>query len=111
MTRIEGQNYTQLTRLNIIESLLLRGVPVVALNNIVIVDSAEKLSGELNSDALYFIDGVIDMGDTSIIVPQGGLHLAGLGFSISGLVSSQSDYTMMMDDSIYSGDLFVEVCI
>lgn len=71
-----------------------------------IVTTKEELAGDLSSELLYIIDGQIDMGDTSILVPKGGLRLHGHGFGISGLYSTEDNYTMFIDDGVYSGDLF-----
>ena len=87
---------------------------IYLLNNIesqVIVNSADDLAGELDPDKVYVIDGVIDMGNTSIIVPSGGLAIAGSGlgsFGVSGFFSSADDYTLFTyNESSYSGDLFI----
>ena len=77
------------------------------LANEVIVQQASDLSGTLASDTVYLIDGSIDMGSQSITVPQGGLHMEGLGFGVSTLLSTENNYTMFIDDGVFSGDLFV----
>jgi len=77
-------------------------------DKIVYVKTASQLSGTLDSTILYFLDGEIDMGTTSIVVPSGGLSLAGHGFGISGLVSTENNQTLFVTDGItYSGDLFL----
>ena len=77
------------------------------LANEVIVQQASDLSGTLASDTVYLIDGSIDMGSQSITVPQGGLHMEGLGFGVSTLLSTENNYTMFIDDGVFSGDLFI----
>lgn len=71
----------------------------------VIVREASDLSGSLQSDVVYIIDGIIDMGSTQITVPQGGLTLQGFDFDVSGLTSSANSYTMFIDDGVYAGNL------
>jgi hypothetical protein len=53
----------------------------------------------------YFIDGEIDMGTLSIEVPVGGLHLKGYDFDISGLYSSEDNYTMFTSPIGGSGNV------
>ena len=76
--------------------------------NAVYVNDSSQLSGALDSNKVYILDGEIDMGTTSIIVPPGGLSISGLGFGVSGLVSTKDNYTMFVTDGgSYSGDLFI----
>ena len=77
------------------------------LENRVVVKSASDLAGTLDSTKQYFLDGVIDMGSQVITVPVGGLNLKGYDFNISGLSSSEDNYTMFESESIAigSGDL------
>lgn len=77
-------------------------------NKIVYVTEATQLSGTLDSTVLYFLDGQIDMGTTSIVVPSTGLNIKGHGFGVSGLVSTEDSHTMFVTDGLtYSGDLFL----
>ena len=70
------------------------------------VRDKQDLSGDLRSDVAYVIDGVVDMGSTSIVVPEGGLTIIGLDFNISSLESSENNYTMFVSPGgSYSGDL------
>lgn len=71
----------------------------------VIVNGASDLAGELQSDVVYLIDGVIDMGSQSIEVPAGGLNLVGLTFDVSKLISSEDNYTMFTSPGGGSGNL------
>ena len=76
--------------------------------NAVYVNDSSQLSGALDSNKVYILDGDIDMGATSIIVPSGGLNVSGLGFGISSLVSTKDNHTMFVTDGVsYSGDLFI----
>lgn len=81
-----------------------------SLSNQVIVKRASDLSGPLDSDTVYLVDGQIDMGSTQIKVPEGGLVIQGLGFGVSKLSSSEAAYSMFVVDpaGTYSGDLFLD---
>jgi len=61
------------------------------------------LGGVIDSTKQYFIDGAIDMGTTQITVPTTGISLLGLSFDISGLYSSEDNYTMFISESIAIG--------
>ena len=65
-----------------------------------------KLSN-IDSSKEYFIDGIIDIGAFQIVVPVTGITLTGYSFDISGLVSSEPNYTMFVSESevIGSGNL------
>jgi hypothetical protein len=74
------------------------------------------LGGVIDSTKVYVIDGIIDMGSTQITVPVTGITLSGYSFDISGLVSSEDNYTMFVSETplIGSGnmlgfDYFIEV--
>lgn len=75
---------------------------------VIYVTKASDLSGDLNSNKLYFIDGQIDMGTTSIVVPPTGLNIRGHGFGISSLYSTADNFDLFVTDGVnYSGDLFL----
>lgn len=74
----------------------------------IIISQPGQLSGMLDSSKLYLIDGIIDMGDQEIIVPEGGLTLRGLGFDISGLTSSEDNYCLFNKNGSYAGNLILE---
>ena len=63
------------------------------------------LGGTIDSTKNYFLDGVIDMGNTSIEVPSGGINISGYDFNISGLISSSNTYTLFESSVGGSGDL------
>ncbi len=87
--------FTQLTKLNVTDTLLLKGSAVGAtLNNRQVVTTASDLSGTLSSATEYCIDGIIDMGSQSIEVPTGGLFITGYNFDLSKLTSSATSYTI-----------------
>jgi len=76
------------------------------LDNRIIVTQANKdttLGGTIDSTKQYFLDGIIDMGSTSITVPPTGMTIIGLSFDISGLTSSADNYTMFVSESIAIG--------
>jgi hypothetical protein len=64
------------------------------LDNRIVVKEAADLAGDIDSTKEYFIDGVIDMGETSIEVPVGGISISGYNFDASQLVSSYANYTL-----------------
>lgn len=64
---------------------------------------ATTLGGVIDSTIEYFIDGVIDMGTTSITVPTTGMTLRGHSFDISGLTSTADNYTMFISESALIG--------
>ena len=75
------------------------------LSNRVVVTEASDLSGALDSTKQYFIDGVVDMGSQTILVPAGGLSLSGYNFDVSKLTSSVSGYTMFTSPAGGSGNV------
>jgi hypothetical protein len=77
------------------------------IDNEIIVKEAADLAGSLDSEKIYIIDGIVDMGVQPIEVPQGGLAIQGLGFGVSKLISTNDNYTMFVDDGVYAGDLFL----
>ena len=80
-------------------------------DSVVVVRSANDLKGVLDSNKVYLIDGNIDMRDTPIIVPSGGLSIGGLNSSrdTSVLTSDYDNYTMFITESgSYSGGVVME---
>ena len=78
----------------------------IYLNNIIICNQSNKdttLGGTIDSTKQYFLDGVIDMGTTQITVPTTGITLRGYSFDLSGLTSSENNYTMFVSESIAIG--------
>ena len=72
----------------------------------VIVTKASDLEN-IDSTKEYFIDGQIDMGTTSIVVPTTGMTLRGHSFDLSGLYSSEDNHVLIKSESavIGSGNL------
>jgi hypothetical protein len=80
------------------------------MNTVVIVTQdnvATTLGGVIDSTKEYLIDGIINMGSIQITVPTTGITLKGFSFNISGLTSSEDNYTMFVSESpvIGSGDV------
>ena len=76
------------------------------LDNRIIVNQnnfATTLGGVIDSSKEYFIDGVINIGDTQITVPVGGMTMRGYSFDISGLISTTNSHTMFISESIAIG--------
>lgn len=88
--------------------LLRAAVNDANFDSVVAVREASDLAGDLSSTILYYIDGAVDMGTQSITVPEGGLHLASFGLSISMLFSTEDNYTMFISPATYSGDLRID---
>jgi len=89
------------------------------LQNRIIVTQANKdttLGGVIDSSKQYFLDGIIDLGTTQITVPTTGLTIAGLSFDISGLISSEDNYSMIVSETpaigsgnVLGADFFISV--
>ena len=76
------------------------------LDNRIICNQLNKdttLGGLIDSTKEYFIDGIIDLGTTQITVPTTGMTIKGLSFDISGLISSEDNYTMFISESVEIG--------
>lgn len=67
------------------------------------------LGGVIDSTKEYFLDGIIDIGTTQITVPTTGISLRGYSFDLSGLVSSEDNYTMFVSETplIGSGNVLM----
>jgi len=80
------------------------------LSNQIIVtqDNFEATIGDIiDSSKEYFLYGIINMGSTQITIPPSGLTLRGYSFDLSGLVSTEDNYTMFVSETpvIGSGGL------
>jgi len=106
-TQIGGQNYTHFPRANVSDQLRVKGRLVEGSDSVVRVYEASDLAGTLDSTKAYIIDGNVDMGSTSIVVPEDGLFIQGLGFGISSLTSSENNTDLFVTAPTYSGDLFI----
>lgn len=74
------------------------------MDNVVVVKQASDF-GTIDPTKEYFIDGIVDMGATSIEIPSGGINLKGYDFNISKLISSENSYTMFTSPIGGSGDI------
>ncbi len=72
------------------------------MSSVVIVSDASHF-GTIDSSKVYKLDGVINMGSTSITVPPTGITIIGDSFDASGLISSADNYTMFVSESIAIG--------
>ena len=66
---------------------------------------ATTLGGVIDSTKAYFLDGVIDLGTIEIEVPVNGITIYGYDFNVSGLVSTEDNYTMFTSPVGGSGDI------
>jgi len=85
---------------------IFKNISSSALQNQIVVNQsnfAETLGGVIDSTKDYFLDGIIDMGTTQITVPTTGITLRGYSFDLSGLISSEDNYTMFISESIAIG--------
>ena len=73
----------------------------------IVVREPAQLSGELRSDVVYFLDGVIDFTGTAynIEVPVGGLTLAGHSTGVSALRCADDTFTLFTSPPGGSGSL------
>lgn len=74
------------------------------LNGRIIVTEAADF-GTIDSTKEYFLDGIIDMGTTSIEVPADGIYISGYNFDTSGIVSSEDNYSMFTSPTGGSGNV------
>ena len=89
---------------------VVESIRVTTYENRVIVKSADDLT-DIDSTKLYMIDGLINMGNTSIEVPEDGINIAGLngGREVMGLYSEADNYTMFTTPSGgYAGNVLME---
>ena len=74
--------------------------------NIIICNQENKdttLGGVIDSEKEYFLDGIIDMGTTQITVPTTGMTIRGYSFDLSGLTSTENNYTMFISETSLIG--------
>lgn len=71
---------------------------VVNQNNI-----QTTIGGVIDSTKEYFLDGIIDLGTTQITIPTTGITIKGYSFDVSGLTSSEDNYTMFVSETALIG--------
>jgi hypothetical protein len=76
------------------------------LDSVVVVKQASDF-GTIDSSKVYYIDGIVDMGATSIEVPAGGISLHGSTFDVSQLISSENNYSMFTSPVGGSGNVLM----
>ena len=99
-----GQNTAPRVGQNLVD--LGENIKQIRLDNIIVVNQsnvATTLGGTIDSTKEYFLDGIIDMGTTQITVPTTGMTIRGYSFDLSGLTSSENNYTMFISESIAIG--------
>ena len=74
------------------------------LDSVIVVKVAADF-GVIDSTKVYFLDGVVDMGSTSIEVPSTGINIRGNDFNTSGMISSDAAYTMFTSPIGGSGNV------
>lgn len=75
--------------------------------NVVTVKQASDF-GTISSDKTYLVADFIDMGATSINIPDGqDLNIVGYGYNVCGLFSTEDNYTMFVGDVAGVGDIFL----
>lgn len=80
--------------------------------NAIVVKKAEDLLN-IDSTKNYIIDGSIDMGSQSIVIPSGGISISGLNGArdVAILYSSEDNFDLFVTaDGSYSGDVVMESC-
>ena len=65
-------------------------------------------SGSINSSLTYFLTEIINVGTTSIEVPQTGLYMRGWNFDISGLTSTEDNFTLFTSPVGGSGNILFD---
>lgn len=77
------------------------------LNHRVVIKSASDF-GVISDTVEYFLDGIIDMGSTSIEIPAGGIYITGYNFDLSGLISTANGYTLFTSPVGGSGNVLFD---
>lgn len=91
-------------------SLMGRGIDGLDLDSVVVVKSPADIAN-VDSSKTYIPDGIIDMGTTSIEVPEGGITIGGIAGSreTARLISSADNYTMFTSPAGgYSGNVIFD---
>ena len=81
---------------------------IKVLDTEIIVKTVGDFPTTLDSTKRYVVDGFIDMGTTSITIPQTGATICGQGFNVTGLFSTENNYTMFKDDGVFAGDFLLD---
>jgi len=79
----------------------------VDLANRVLVTQASDF-GVIDSSKEYFVDGLVDMGSTTITIPSGGISIKGYNFEISKLYSSVASHVLFTGPT--AGNVLITNC-
>lgn len=97
---LTGADYTDLsTFIEWLENELGKYSPQVGGRIYVTQENYLKTLSNIDSSKEYYLDGVVNIGSFQIVVPQGGMTLSGYSFDISGLTSSEDNYTMFVSET------------
>lgn len=100
--RIRSNTNSTVNRLNILNN------PVTSESFVVTVTRASQLtSNVLDSSKFYLIDGVIDIGSDSIVIPKEGCSIAGSALNVSQIRTSDSNATIFVSDTGGSGHVII----
>jgi hypothetical protein len=82
----------------------------LSYQNRVLVTQSNYLTtlNSIDSTKEYFVDGVVDVGSLQIEIPSGGISLVGYNFVVSGLISSEDNYSMLTSAVGGSGDIILQ---
>ena len=69
---------------------------------------ATTLGSTIDSNVEYFLDGIIDVGTTSIEIPASGIYISGYNFDISGLTSTEDNFDLFTSVGGGSGNILFE---
>lgn len=112
--RVGGQLLnTLITQSNDIKTQQDLNTPAIALNTasrLQVSDSVIHVKvasdfGVIDSTKVYVVDGIVDMGTTSVEVPATGINILGYTFDVSQLISTANNYTMFTSPVGGSGNV------
>jgi hypothetical protein len=102
--------YEKIPDTNILNKLRDSGITEVGqlqnASSVVIVRNVADMI-PIDSSKVYYIDGIIDTGNTTIEIPAGGINLQGSNFEVSQLVSSEGNYDMFVSAVGGCGNILV----
>lgn len=84
------------------------------LSNQIIVNQTNfetTIGGTIDSTKDYFIDGIVDIGTTQITIPSTGITIRGYSFDLSGLTSTENNYTMFIDSGGSGNVLMTDILL
>jgi len=100
-----------LTSTNIDDAIKEASTKGTLLSNRIVVNQSNvssTLGGVIDSSKEYFLDGQINMGTIQVTVPTTGINIAGYNFDVSGLYSTEDNYTMFISDVMGSGNFIAK---